>query len=99
MNVHEVHIKLLTTLPVRTVLSRRPPVDPAVRYSDRKPGEMKGRIEEQVRLIRRAQEMAAFDVPRTVIAEELNLSTSTVDKYVSPNCISTAAKAALNRRL
>lgn len=98
MTVLEVHINLLSKLPVRTVLSKRPPVDPAIRYSDRKPGELKGKLDEQLRLIRRTKELAALDVPRAVIAEALNLSTATVDKFIANRFISPAAKAALNRR-
>jgi DNA-binding NarL/FixJ family response regulator len=91
----EVHLELLRRLPVRTVASKRKPPLPCVYYSNRISGSLRD-VEEQVRLIRRVLRMAAAGVERPDIAEALNLSTGTVDKYLAGN-ISKAAKAALRR--
>lgn len=96
MRALDVHIALLSKLPVRTVTSRHKPADPSMVYSDRKQGGGRD-VVEQARLYRRAREMRAAGVDRCDIAEALNLSTGTVDRYLAGN-ISTAAKAAIRRK-
>jgi len=93
MRALDVHFQLMQRLPVRTVLSKRKPPEPGVFYSDRKPG--RGTSEEVRRMSRRIERMRAAGVERADIAEALNLSTATVDRYVA--LISTAAKAAKRR--
>jgi len=92
----EVHWRLMSRLPVRTIETRHKPASSAQVFSDRRPGEMRGRHEEQKRLYQRVMRMHQAGVERADIAEALNLSTGTVDKYIAGN-LSNAAKAALRR--
>lgn len=77
----DAHLELLRRLPVRKVESRREPAPWWMVHSDRKPGLRDP--QEQARLCRRVQRMRAAGVERCDIAEALNLSTSTVDRYIA----------------
>lgn len=91
-----VHLRLASSLPSRTVEARLRPLDPQMVYSSRKPGSLRWTPEEQLRLIRRAQQMRAHGVERVDIAEALDISTQTLDRYLATD-LSTAAKAAKRR--
>jgi hypothetical protein len=91
----EVHLRLVSTLPTRTVVARERRVDPDTVYSSRKQGELRGN-EERERLIRRVHRLSAAGVERRDIAEALDLSTPTVDRYLALD-LSTAPKGAKRR--
>lgn len=92
----DVHFRLVNSLPSRTVEAKLRPIDPRTVYSSRKPGELRWMPEEQDRLIRRAQQMRANSVERVDIAEALDISMQTLDRYLATD-LSTAPKGAKRR--
>jgi hypothetical protein len=76
-----VHLELMGRLPVRTVYSKRRPPSEWIVYSDGCGGRIDA--EEKERMARRVKALREAGVERCHIAEALNVSSNTVDRYIA----------------